>query len=144
MRFIPFLIILVIYSCSPKNEVRLNDIQVIGSHNSYKQAIEKPIMRMLLAKDSNNIGLDYHHISLKEQLTLGLRGLEIDVLHDPEGGRFRYPVGLKLAQEKGFTLAPYDTLDQLTMAGFKVLHIPDVDFRSHCLTFIGCLTEIRD
>jgi hypothetical protein len=101
-------------------------------------------MKMLLAKDSNSIGLDYHHLSLNEQLDLGLRGLEIDVLHDPVGGRFSHPVALKLAKEKGLALSPYDTLHQLALPGLKVLHVPDIDFRSHCLTFIGCLTEIKN
>jgi hypothetical protein len=28
--------------------------------------------------------------------------------------------------------------------GFKVLHVPDIDFRSHCPTFKACLSDIRD
>jgi len=28
--------------------------------------------------------------------------------------------------------------------GFKVLHVQDIDFRSHCNTFKLCLTQIRE
>ena len=86
----PFAIIssFFIIACSTpdKEKITINQIQVIGSHNSYKQQIEKPVMELILARDSNSIGLDYAHIPMKDQLDLGLRGLEIDVLHDPKGG----------------------------------------------------------
>ena len=123
-------------------EPRLNHIQIIGSHNSYKVAIEKPIMDWLIKEDSNAIGLDYEHIPLAEQLSLGVRGLELDVLYDPKGGAFTKPKGLEMLDSLGFVSEPYDTTS-LTEPGFKVLHIPDVDFRSHCLTFKGCLTDIK-
>jgi hypothetical protein len=77
-------------------------------------------------------------------LDLGIRGLEIDVLHDPAGGRYSNPVGLRLLRDKGLTPLPYNTLNQLSVGGLKVLHVPDIDFRSHCLTFLACLTEIKE
>jgi hypothetical protein len=147
MRSLSLLILLVCWSCStPKKEegLRLNAIQVIGSHNSYKQAIEPPVLDMLLARDSNAIGMDYHHISLKEQLDLGIRGLEIDVLHDPVGGRYQQPAVLTMMKQKGAVTLPYDSLHELQRAGLKVLHEADIDFRSHCLTFIGCLSELKE
>ena len=122
----------------------MNEIQIIGSHNSYKQAIEEPLLKILLAKDSGVTGLDYFHIPIKEQLDLGLRGLEIDVLHDPVGGRFKEPIGLGLLNEQGWDALPYDTSGALSNAGLKTLHVPDIDFRSHCLTFIGCLREVKE
>lgn len=146
MRFILIILAFICWACvaTQKEELKLNQIQVIGSHNSYKRAIEQPLMQLILAKDSNAIGLDYRHLPLKEQLDLGIRGLEIDVLHDPTGGRCRQPVGLNLMRQKGLTSLPYDTLDQLSKGGLKVIHVPDIDFRSNCLTFIGCLTEIKE
>ena len=122
----------------------MNQIQVIGSHNSYKQKIESPLMEIILAKDSGTIGLDYFHIPIKEQLDLGLRSLEIDALHDPEGGRYSEPVGMKLLLEAGVTPEPFDTLNELSRPGIKVLHVPDIEFRSHCLTFMNCLQEVKD
>ena len=122
----------------------MNEIQIIGSHNSYKQAIEEPLLKILLAKDSGVTGLDYFHLPIKEQLDLGLRSLEIDVLHDPAGGRFKEPIGLGLLKEQGWDALPYDTANELSNAGLKTLHVPDIDFRSHCLTFTGCLREVKE
>jgi hypothetical protein len=136
----------LIVSCSKpqEKEMTMNQLQVIGSHNSYKQKIEDPLMEIILAKDSGTIGLDYFHIPIQEQLELGLRSLEIDALHDPEGGRYSEPVGLKLLREKGVTPKPFDTFNQLSEPGIKVLHVPDIDFRSHCITFISCLKEVKE
>lgn len=138
-------IALVLTGCgSPESvDIRMNEIQIIGSHNSYKQAIEEPLLKILLTKDSAVSGLDYFHIPIKEQLDLGLRGLELDVLHDPNGGKFKEPVGLGLLREQGWDSIPYDTAGELSQPGLKTLHVPDIDFRSHCLTFKGCLAEVK-
>jgi len=54
----------------------LNDIQVIGSHNSYKVAIERPILDYLFKLDSaTGRSLQYEHPPFTEQLELGLRNL---------------------------------------------------------------------
>ena len=53
-KYIPVLLILVLVVCSFTNgEVHLNDIQVIGSHNSYKIAIEEPLFNYLFKLDSS-------------------------------------------------------------------------------------------
>lgn len=116
---------------------------MIGSHNSYKVEIEQPLMQLLIAEDPEAISLDYRHLSLSEQLDLGIRGLELDVLFDPEGGQFKNPKGLDILDSLGMEPLPYDPNDELLQPGFKVFHIPDIDFRSHCLTFKGCLSEIK-
>jgi hypothetical protein len=141
-----FLAANLIISCSKSDEkeIKINQIQIIASHNSYKQKIEPALMQIALARDSGSIGLDYGHLPIKDQLDLGLRGLEIDVLHDPDGGRYKEPLGLKLLKEKGVQPTPYDTTDQLEAGGLKVLHVPDIDFRSHCLTFKNCLQEVKE
>jgi hypothetical protein len=146
LRITGVVITLLLFRCSSTDteEIRMNEIQVIGSHNSYKQQIEEPLLKILLAKDSGVSGLDYFHIPIKEQLDLGLRSLEIDVLHDPEGGRYKDPVGLQLLQESGERAIPYDTIGRLSVGGLKVLHVPDIDFRSHCLTFKDCLSEVKE
>jgi hypothetical protein len=136
-------IFLVACSGPTKEKISMNQIQVIGSHNSYKQAIERPVMEMILARDSNSISLDYSHLPIQEQLDLGLRGLEIDVLHDPQGGRYKEPRTLTTLKESGVPHLPYDTADELSKGGLKVLHVADIDFRSHCLTFQNCLREVK-
>ncbi|HTJ51313.1 MAG TPA: phosphatidylinositol-specific phospholipase C1-like protein [Cyclobacteriaceae bacterium] len=138
-------LMLVLMGCNQKKEtVKLNQLQVIGSHNSYKQAIDSSLFKLLLAKDSNALALGYYHLPLTEQLDLGLRGLEIDVLHDPTGGRYQYPQGIVWAKQNGIELAAHDTLHVLSEPGMKTLHVPDIDFKSSCLTFKNCLNEIKN
>ncbi len=124
--------------------VRMNEIQVIGSHNSYKGAIEPALLNRLLARDSARfISLDYQHVSLTQQLDLGLRKLELDVVFDPQGGRFAQPLGLQLVKRQGGTPLPFDPDNVMREPGFKVLHVQDIDFRSSCLRLRDCLQEIE-
>lgn len=142
-----FLLVLAVTACDQNEtyqEMKLNHLQVIGSHNSYKIAIEKPLLWLLISKDSSASALDYAHLSIQEQLDLGLRGLELDVLYDPEGGLYQSPVGFEILDSLGLPKLEYDPDGELRNPGFKVFHIPDIDFRSHCLTFKGCLSEIRE
>ena len=124
-------------------KLKMNQTQVIGSHNSYKIGIEKPLMDLMLSDHPEATGLDYAHIPIPEQLDLGLRGLEIDVLYDPEGGRFSHPKGLEMLNAQGVESKPYNH-EAMKDPGFKVLHVPDIDFRSHCPTFKACLSDIKD
>lgn len=122
----------------------MNQVQVLGSHNSYKQPIEPALMKLLLARDAARFEeLDYSHLPLARQLDLGLRKLEIDVVHDPEGGRYAAPRGLAILKERGLTAEPYDAAGEMKRPGLKVLHVPDLDFRSHNATFIGALRELK-
>jgi hypothetical protein len=122
------------------NDVHINKIQVIGSHNSYKKAIDPALFSMFQKRDSVSASkIDYEHISLTEQLDMGLLNLEIDVYADPLGGKFAHPKGLTWVPNQ----PPFDTAGVMNEPGFKVLHIPDLDFRSDCLTFRRCLHELR-
>lgn len=150
LRLIAIVSLLAIWSfiihsteASSAEPLRMNQIQVIGSHNSYKQAIEDDLMKMMLVTYPAAKELDYYHLPIAEQLNLGLRSLELDVLYDPEGGRYTQPVGFKLMGENGLEAKPYDTTE-LSKPGFKTFHVPDIDFRSTCLTFKACLNEIRN
>ena len=121
--------------------LRLNDLMTVGTHNSYKQAITPRLFAMISrAAPKAAPSLEYHHPALAEQLDDGARGLELDVVYDPQGGRYAHPLGPNMAGE------PVDAAYVAAMSrpGYKVLHVQDVDFRSSCLTFIQCLTEIRD
>lgn len=118
----------------------LNRIQVIGSHNSYKQAIDPALFSLLTRTDSVRFkAIEYSHVSLTDQLNLGLQSLEIDIYADAKGGKYARPLGLNLAKGQ----QPYDSAGVMNEPGFKVLHIQDIDFRSHCPTFAGCLTELK-
>lgn len=122
--------------------LRLNDLQVVGTHNSYKRAI--PPAELAVIRDhspEDAIELDYAHLPLSQQLDMGMRALEIDVVYDPQGGRYARPFLPAFAAERGAGTS-YDS-SAMTQPGFKVLHVPDIDVRSNCATFVLCLREIK-
>jgi hypothetical protein len=122
------------------DDLKLNQIQVIGSHNSYKRAIDPKLFRLLQKHDSVGMSkIDYEHISLTDQLKLGLDALEIDVYADTKGGRYAHPKGLTWAPGQ----PPYDPAGLMNAPGFKVFHIEDIDYRSNCPTFKLCLLELK-
>lgn len=123
------------------NNTKINRIQVIGSHNSYRQAIETDLYNIIQAKDTSRSlkGLQYTHISLTEQLNMGLRNLEIDVFADTKGGKYQHPKGLDISPSQ----TPYDPKGEMLKPGFKVFHMPDIDFRTSCYTFQSCLAELK-
>ncbi|AKD55081.1 phosphatidylinositol-specific phospholipase C1-like protein [Spirosoma radiotolerans] len=122
------------------DSLKLNQIQCIGSHNSYKQAIDPALFSLLKRTDSLRFkAIEYSHIGLTDQLNLGLQNLEIDVYADAKGGKYAHPLGLVLAKGQ----QPYDVDGVMTEPGFKVFHIQDIDFRSNCPTFKGCLAELK-
>jgi hypothetical protein len=116
--------------------VRLNQIQLLGTHNSYHVA---PPPSLLAALGPRSRDIEYTHRPLIEQLSqLGIRKFELDVFADPEGGRFATPAALRMVEG----LDPIGP--ELRERGFKVLHTPDVDYRATCVTLKACLTTIRD
>lgn len=107
---------------APAEPLRLNHIQVKGSHNSYH--IEPP-PEVLDAYHQAAPHLDpyllaYTHPPLTEQLGLGFRQFELDLFADRDGSLFE-PVGT---------------------AGFKVLHVDLLDEDSQCPLFTDCLSEL--
>ncbi|MBX3284980.1 MAG: phosphatidylinositol-specific phospholipase C1-like protein [Actinobacteria bacterium] len=119
--------------------LRLNQIQVIGSHNSYKL---KPRAELSSALDglvpSLAAEIEYGHLPLAEQLAdHGIRQLEIDVVADPDGGLYATPAALEIL---GIEEEPDPAMLE---PGFKVQHIQDVDFETTCPTFTMCLSQIE-
>jgi hypothetical protein len=125
--------------------VRINQIQVIGSHNSYHSGIA-PSERKLIEQQNPKAmrALDYAHAPLTDQLTGGVRQLEIDIYADSKGGRYSHPAIVGKVAEAGLPADPdFDPQHEMDKPGFKVMHVMDVDQRSSCHTFIACLTAIR-
>ncbi len=119
--------------------LRLNHLQVLGTHNSYHLAPAAPILAML---GDRAAAYDYTHQPLPVQLErLGVRQFEIDVYADPAGGRYSTPAALRLTSGLEGTMPPAAVM---RAPGFKVLHVPDIDFGSTCPTLVACLIEIRD
>lgn len=119
--------------------LKMNQIQVVGSHNSYKEAIAPLEMANVRAANPKAADtLDYSHEPLSQQLDAGARQLELDFVYDPQGGRYATPLGRKMAPNT----TPYD-LSAMSKPGMKVLHVPDIDYRSVCPLLVDCFREIR-
>jgi len=125
--------------------VQLNQIQVIGTHNSYRRDISPATLRWLTKLSPQAaIALDYRHDTLSAQLDHGVRQLEIDIYADSEGGRYAHPKGPEWERKAGLTPDKDPTPPQ-AMQGtdFKVMHIVDIDQRSNCQPLRVCLAEIK-
>lgn len=125
--------------------VHLNQIQVIGSHNSYDLGFTPSEAAWLKKVNPRAFdALDYSHQSLTHQLDGGVRQLEIDIVQDPKGGRFAHPKINDIVKQAGLPEDPdFDPQHVMDKPGMKVLHMPDVSERSSCLLFTDCLREIR-
>ncbi|SHK13727.1 Ca2+-dependent phosphoinositide-specific phospholipase C [Chryseobacterium polytrichastri] len=158
------------FSGYPK-ELKINQIQVLGTHNSYAKPVDPKVIKLatgIMDKFKNSFfdnmspdekakfqeyhpnGLDfsealnYNHPDFNEQLNAGLRNLEIDVYYDPTGKRFNKPAAYEMLKKQGVTdLAPFSTED-LDKPGFKVMHIADIDFRTHYTTLKKALQALKD
>ena len=119
--------------------LRLNQVQVLGTHNSYHLQDEPTIFKAIKAFDASLAqSIEYTHPALPTQFSReGVRQIELDVFADPDGGRYAKPKLRSLLQK-------LDTsLPGMTKPGFKVLHAQDVDYNSNCITFIACLDAVK-
>lgn len=147
--FISSLLIFLLYGLAHSQGtagLKLNQIQIIGSHNSYKKLPDPRVMKFLmkfrkqLGKGNNPIGIDYGQLPFDSQFTgYQVRGLEIDIQNDPKGGTF-YKRKINalvhgMHQNSG--------VEALRQPGFKVLHIKDVDYQTNYFTFIDALTALK-
>jgi hypothetical protein len=126
--------------------VHVNQIQVIGSHNSYHAGFAPSEHKYLEMKNPKALrSLDYRHAPLGDQLTGGVRQVEIDIFNDPKGGLFAHPAIVKAVAAAGLPADPdFDPNHEMDKPGFKVMHVQDLDERVTCHTFVSCLTAVRD
>lgn len=123
--------------------LRLNEIQAIGSHNSYHLAPPAGLLDTLKTFNKDAAAWNYSHPPLATQLDAGLRQFELDVFADTKGGLFASPLGIKLAALRGAKLPPFDPGGELKKPGIKVLHVPDLDCWSSVPTLKAALAEMR-
>jgi len=128
-------------------EPRLNQIQVIGTHNSYHIA-PTPAAMKLIASASRDAApkLDYTHRTLEEQFgSLGIRQIELDVFADPDGGLYAKPMAYRVVNslENGAAGPDPDADGSLMKPGFKILHVPDIDYATTVKTLHDGLQRIR-
>ncbi len=126
-------------------QLKINQIQTLGSHNSYHQRANKFVLNFLkglafaLPKEYNPKDLDYAHEPLNIQLdSFHLRSFEIDIYADPKGGQFYYRKKNNLLGKPKAS-----KVEALKEPGFKVMHIPDIDYNSHFYTFKDALKSFK-
>ncbi|GAA3751344.1 phosphatidylinositol-specific phospholipase C1-like protein [Terriglobus aquaticus] len=126
-------------------DVRMNQIQVVGSHNSYHAGLT-PGVKAILAKQNPKAlrSLDYSHPTLTKQLDSGVRQLEIDVHADAKGGRYAHIAADDAIAKAGLPAdPPYNTDGKMNQPGFKVMHVTGIDQRTRCTLFTDCLREVQ-
>jgi len=118
--------------------LRLDQAQVLGSHNSYHG---RPYQQVLAALYKSTPGLastlDYAHAPLPHQFAIGVRQIELDVWSDPKGGKYAKP-SFPIAQGVKIPDQP-----AMRAPGYKVIHQADVDTNSTCLTLVLCLRLVK-
>lgn len=156
---------------SAEDSLRINQIQVVGTHNSYAMPADPRVMTLMAPRlamlmqsmvktlspdkaaamqDEHPGGitdmaktLDYVQMPLQAQLRSGVRSLEIDMQPDPKGGAYADPLPYRQLRGQGATdLAPIYR-EEMAKPGMKVFHVADLDFRSQCPTLKSCLTILK-
>lgn len=119
--------------------VALNEIQVIGSHNSYHEVPRPLLLGAFIGIDPQALEWEYDNRPLDEQFEdQGIRQIELDVFADPDGGLYADRLALSLIGQDIVSGEP--ALDE---PGFKVLHVQHADFETTCLTFVSCLETVK-
>nr|WP_240979317.1 phosphatidylinositol-specific phospholipase C1-like protein [Streptomyces sp. HNM0574] len=119
--------------------LRMNQVQAMATHNSYHREVSFAEQRLMARHDPGFGTLLYSHAALPVQLERQrVRGIELDVFPDPEGGLYADPLIRRAAG------LPPPAGPEWRKPGFKVLHWADFDYRTHCVTLRGCLRQVRD
>ncbi len=122
----------------------MDQVQVIGTHNSYHVAPHPALMDLIRREHPGDASAVRHtHRPIREQLErLGVRQIELDLYADPDGGLFASPAGAGLAASAGYASFPTPPADVMREPGAKVLHVPDIDFQTTVPTLRRALEEI--
>jgi hypothetical protein len=125
--------------------LKLNQIQVIGTHNSYHAGIAPSETKLWQARNPASYkGLDYQHQPLAQQFDSGVRQIELDIYADSKGGLYAHPSGPSMVAAAKLPADPdFDPNGLMSKPGFKVMHVQDVDYRSTCQPFTACLEQVR-
>lgn len=124
----------------------INQLQIVGSHNSYRIKTDQDIYDKLLTLQGalpaslQLIELDYTHIPLQDQFyDYGVRQIELDLYLDPNGGSFYNRKGYGMVDKKSNA----SNIEALNKPGIKIMHIPDVDFNTHYISFKDALSDVK-
>lgn len=121
----------------------MNQIQVVGTHNSYHREIslsERKVFEQYVPSPENYY---YSHSKWTDQLDhQSVRSFEIDLHSDTKGGLYAFPLIWKLSNLTNETAPFHDP--NMYKPGLKVFHVTDVDTNAICHTFVECLTELKN
>ncbi|NUR96775.1 MAG: hypothetical protein HOV67_16135 [Kribbellaceae bacterium] len=126
------------YSRTSGSDLRLNQIQVVGSHNSYHRELSPAEQKVQQQQNPGSVDLWYSHAPISQQLEdQNVRSLELDLYPDPQGGLYTYPLIRKLTGQGPLTDPA------MAKPGIKVMHVPDFDYNTNCDTFVLCLQQVK-
>lgn len=122
--------------------IRMNETQVIGTHNSYHREIssrEQATYDALISTPGDYQSfLAYSHARITKQFEQqDVRGLELDLFSDPQGGLYAEPA---VRAQLGLGPLPDPAWQQ---PGAKTFHIADLDYNTTCVRFVSCLEQVR-
>jgi hypothetical protein len=125
-----------------KGSVRMNEVQVIGTHNSYKRELshteERTYDQIIATPGDYEKFLAYSHAGIPNQFARqDVRGLELDLFPDPAGGLYAEPL---VRRRLGMGPLPDPGWRQ---PGVKVLHIADLDYKTSCVRLVTCLEQVE-
>ena len=126
--------------CARVDCLRINQLQNVGSHNSYHIRGDDDVFNLLRAfSPALADSLEYTHPALATQFgAQKVRQIELDVFADPSGGLYK---DRHIYNALG---KPTDSgIADLSRPGLKVMHVQDVDFKTRCYTFVACLRQIK-
>ncbi|TWU49076.1 Ca2+-dependent phosphoinositide-specific phospholipase C [Rubripirellula reticaptiva] len=147
--WIAWLVVLLSTTCiadAQEPRLRMNHIQAIGTHNSYRLAPPRELLTLIaIGSPKESEALDYSHLPIVDQLNaLNIRQLELDLYADPDGGLFANPIGYATLSLDQKQTHPHPNADgAMDSPGMKVLHSPGFDYRSTEPTFVAALRSIR-
>lgn len=128
------------------DQTRLNEIQVVGTHNSYHVAPHPSILKIIQqVVPAQAESIQYTHRPLQEQFSeLGIRQIELDIFADPNGGHYARPLGIELVKNAELPAVPDPDPDKkLVLPGIKILHVPDFDYATTVKTFVDALRQVK-
>ncbi|KAJ4159404.1 uncharacterized protein LMH87_008306 [Akanthomyces muscarius] len=118
--------------------LRMNEIQVVGTHNSYHVEADPKEQNFMARFTDDAINFRYSHSALDVQLEYNrVRSMELDILSDPDGGHYAKPLIRRLVG------LPFPADPTFATNSTKVLHVPDLDVGSVCASVVQCLRIVR-
>ncbi|KAI5460108.1 acid phosphatase [Mariannaea sp. PMI_226] len=117
--------------------LRMNQIQVVGTHNSYHLEALPADQQTMLALRPDLQNVFYSHPALDVQASFqSVRSFELDIFADPDGGGHYATPWIRRNKST-------EPIPELQGPGIKILHIADIDYNATCHTLKSCLQVVK-